>query len=80
MDINKIKAIKEKISRAEIESAKAAGIVENIEKEWMRKYGTKNLQDIKRILQGMQDDLEAKNERMDKLYQDLLNSYDWDSL
>lgn len=80
MNINRIKEIKEKISRAEIESAKAAGIVENIQKEWQKKYGTSDIEKIKEILKEKEAELQAKNERMEKLYNDLIAAYDWESI
>ena len=80
MNVNEIERIKDLISKAELESAKSKGIVENIENEWLEEFGTKDLSEIQKKLDGMNEELNRLNERMESLYSKLLNSYDWDKL
>lgn len=80
MDIKKVQEIKEKIANCEIESAKAKGVIENIEADWEKEFGTKDVNIIKEKLAEMESDLKASDSRMEKLYNDLLNAYDWESL
>ena len=80
MNIEKVQEIKEKIANCKIESAKAKGVIENIEADWEKEFGTKDINIIKQKLAEMEDDLKVSDERMEKLYNDLLNAYDWESL
>ena len=80
MDIKKVQEIKEKIANCEIESAKAKGVIESIEADWEKEFGTKDVNVIKEKLAEMESDLKASDSRMEKLYNDLLNAYDWESL
>ena len=48
--------------------------------EWEKEYGTKDINEIKQKLDEMNNDLKASEERMEKLYNDLVNAYDWESL
>ena len=80
MDINKVQEIKERIANCEIESAKSKGVIENIEADWEKEFGTKDINVVKQKLAEMEDDLKVSDERMEKLYSDLMNAYDWESL
>lgn len=80
MDIQKVQEIKEKISNCEIESAKSKGVIESIEKEWKEKYGTSDINEIKKILEDLESQQKTTDERMEKLYQELVESYDWESV
>lgn len=80
MNVNEVKRIKELIGRAEIESAKAKGVMEQIEEGWKKKYGTSDFHEIKSKRDSMKEALKEKQNRMDTLYNELVSSYDWDSL
>lgn len=80
MDIKKVQEIKETIANCEIESAKAKGVIESIEADWEKEFGTKDINVVKEKLAEMEDELKTSDSRMEKLYNDLLNSYDWDKL
>lgn len=80
MNIDKVREIKDKIARCEIESAKAKGVIESIEAGWEREFGTKDVAEIRRRIAEMEGELKASDERMEKLYNDLLNACDWESL
>lgn len=80
MDAKKVEEIKNLIKKAELESAKAQGEIEAIKRSWKESFGTDDVEEIKKIMQNMRNeisDLEAKGE---KLYNKLLESYDWDNL
>lgn len=80
MDAKKVEEIKNLIKKAELESAKAQGEIEAIKRGWKESFGTDDVEEIKKIMQNMKNeisDLEAKGE---KLYNKLLESYDWDDL
>lgn len=80
MDIKKVNEIKGLISKAEIESAKAQGIIENIKKQWKADYDTDDEKEIEQKLQEMNSELKQSNERLETIYNKLVNSYDWDKL
>ena len=80
MDIKKVQEIKDLISKNKIESAKAKGVIENIEAEWLEKYGTKDIKEIEKKIAEMENELKASDERLEKLYNNLLSAYDWDKL
>lgn len=80
MDIKKVQEIKDLISKNKIESAKAKGVIENIEAEWQEKYGTKDIKEIEKKIAEMENELKASDERLEKLYNNLLSAYDWDKL
>lgn len=80
MTSGKFEEIKTLIQKAELENAKSEGVIENIKKEWMDEYGTDDPEKIKEILKEKKTDLKTSEDRLDKLYNDLLNSYDWEQL
>lgn len=80
MNVSDVEKINELIGRAEIESAKSEGEIKSIKKEWLKKYGTDDIEEIKKILLNLCNDLDKMNERKESLYNKLLESYDWDSL
>ena len=80
MDLKKVAEIKDLISKNKIESAKAKGVIENIEAEWQEKYGTKDIKEIEKKIAEMENELKASDERLEKLYNNLLSAYDWDKL
>ena len=80
MDIKKVQEIKETIAKCEIESAKAQGIIENIKKQWKEDYGTDDEKEIEQKLQEMNSELKQSNERLETIYNKLVDSYDWEQL
>ena len=80
MNIENVQEIKQKIAKAEIEAAKSKGVIENIESDWEKQFGTKDINVIKQKLAEMEDDLKASDARMEKIYSDLLNAYDWETI
>lgn len=80
MSIDEIKKINGLIEKAQIESAKSKGVIEQIEKDWKNKYGTSDLKEIISIRDKMESDLEKKRDETESLYDELVNGYDWESL
>ena len=80
MNLKEVERIKGLIEKNEIERAKAQGVKESIKKQWKEKFGTDDVEEIKKKLQEMQDELDGANKRLEKLTEKLFNSYDWDKL
>lgn len=80
MNANEVQRIKELVNRAEIESAKSEGEIDSIKREWKKKYGTDDINEIEKILNGLEIERNKTNERKQMLYEKLINSYDWDAL
>ena len=80
MNVEKVNEIKDRIAKCEIESAKAKGVIENIQAEWKKEFGTDDVEVIKGKLAKMEDDLKASDKRIEKLYNELLEAYDWENL
>lgn len=80
MNLKEVERIKGLIEKNQIEKAKAQGVKENIKKQWKEKFGTDDVEQIKKKLQEMQDELDNANKRLEKLTEKLFNSYDWDKL
>ena len=80
MNVNEMQNIKELIEKAEIESAKSQGQQDAIKKEWMKTYGTDDVNEIRKIKDNLEKELNKTEERKEVLYNKLLESYDWDEL
>ncbi len=80
MNIEKVNEIKNLISKCEIESAKSQGIIENIKKQWKADYGTDDEKEIEQKLQELNSELKQSNERLETIYNKLVDSYDWEQL
>lgn len=80
MNLREVERIKGLIEKNEIERAKAQGVKESIKKQWKEKFGTDDVEEIKKKLREMQDELDCANKRLEKLTEKLFNSYDWDKL
>lgn len=80
MNLKEVERIKGLIEKNEIERAKAQGVKESIKKQWKEKFGTDDVEEIKKKLQEMQGELDNANKRLEKLIEKLFNSYDWDKL
>jgi hypothetical protein len=80
MSIDEVEKINNLIERAQIESAKSKGKIEQIEKDWKEKYGTSDLDEVISIKDKMESDLKSKEKEAESLYDDLVNGYDWEQL
>jgi uncharacterized coiled-coil protein SlyX len=80
MDVKRFNEIKGLIAQAEIQSAKAKGVIESIESEWEKEFGTSDVQEIESILEEKRAEYKKAQERLNDLYDKLLESYDWERL
>ena len=80
MEINEVEKIQELIKKAELQNAKNQGYIDSIKKNWKKEYGTDDIEEIKKRMNELKDEVKKSDERMEKLYNDLISSYDWDSL
>lgn len=80
MTANEMERIKGLISKAEIESAKAQGVIDDIKSGWREKYGTDDVSEIRKIADGKAEEAGRLREKLDALWQKIQSSYDWDAL
>lgn len=80
MDTREFERIKRLIKDAEIESAKAQGVLDNIKKDWREKFGTDDITEIRKKLDELKEERDKLDSRLNNLYMKLENSYDWDAL
>lgn len=80
MNVNEVERINDIIGKAEIESAKSEGQIEAIKKEWKKKYGTDDINEIKKIKSNLEDELKKTEERRKVVYDKIIESNDWDEL
>lgn len=80
MDTREFERIKRLIKDAEIESAKAQGVLDNIKKDWREKFGTDDINEIRKKLDELKEERDKLDSRLNNLYMKLENSYDWDAL
>lgn len=80
MDTREFERIKRLIKDAEIESAKAQGVLDNIKKDWREKFGTDDITEIRKKLDELKEERDKLDSRLNNLYTKLENSYDWDAL
>ena len=80
MKIADIEEIKELVERAKIVSAKSEGEIEAIKKEWKKTYGTDSVDEIRKILQELEEEKNKTSERKELLQKKLFESYDWEQL
>jgi len=80
MNIKRVEEIQDLIKKAEIELAKAEGQIQTLEDQWKKTYGTGDINEIKKIQNNLKSELLKTQERLNLLYNELLNSCDWDSL
>lgn len=80
MDSRRFEEIKDLISKAEIENAKAQGKIDSIKKEWLREYGTDDIDEIKKIYKDLEDKKIALENKMNELWNKLESSCDWEEL
>lgn len=80
MNIKEVERIEELIKKAELEVAKSEGQIQTLRTQWKKLYGTDDEQEIKEILKNQKAELTKTQERLNVLYNKLLESCDWDSL
>jgi len=75
-----VKKIKKLLQEAELKSAKAQGIVENLEGKWKEQFGEGSIKTAKEKLAELKEKIEKQEKRKAELEEELENLYDWDSL
>ena len=80
MDTREFERIKNIISKAEMESVKAQGMLDAIKKDWMKEFNTDDVEEIKKILDELEQERTKLSEKMNELYAKLEASCDWDEL
>lgn len=80
MDTREFERIKNLIAKAQLENAKAQGVLDNIKEGWRKRYGTDDVEDIIKIHGDLSTKREELRKKMDELYDKLVQSYDWDSV
>ena len=79
-EIERVEEIEEIIKKAQLKSAKAEGVIESIEKEWKKKYGTSDVEEIKKIQKNLQKEIIECEEKESELLKKLENICDSDEL
>lgn len=79
-EIERVEQIEEIVKKAQLKSAKAEGVIESIEKEWEKKYGTSDIEEIKKIQKNLQKEIIECEEKESELLDKLENICDWDEL
>ena len=80
MSVNEIEKIKGVIDKAGLESAKSEGKIEAIKKEWKKKYGTDDINEIKKIKANLEEELKKTDERKKVVYDKIVKSNNWEEL
>lgn len=80
MDTREFERIKNIISKAELDSAKAQGKLDSIKKAWKEKYGTDDIDEIKKIYENLNKDKQKLEAKMNELWSRILCSCDWGGL
>ena len=80
MNVKEVERIEDLIKKAELEVAKSEGQIQILRTQWKKLYGTDNEQEIKEILKNQKAELTKTQERLNVLYNKLLEACDWDSL
>ena len=75
-----IKQIKKLIQESEVKSAKAQGIIENLETKWKERFGEGSIKTAKEKLQELEEKIKKQEKKKAELENELENLYDWDSL
>lgn len=80
MNVKELERIENLIKKAELEVAKSEGQIQTLQSQWKKTYGTDDIHEVKEILKNQKSELTKTQERLDSLYDKLINAYDWDSL
>lgn len=80
MNVKEVERIEDLIKKAELEVAKSEGQIQTLKTQWKKLYGTDDEKEIKEILKKQKAELTKTQERLNVLYNKLLEACDWDSL
>lgn len=80
MEAREFERIKGLISKAEIESAKAQGTIDNIRKNWLKEYGTDDIDEITNKFKELCDERDNLEKKMGEIWDKLYSSCNWDEL
>ena len=80
MELKEFERIKRLIKEAELKSAKSQGVIDSILKGWEEKYGFNTVEEAEKKLAELTEEKKNTEARLEKLMNDLSNSYDWDKL
>lgn len=80
MNVKEVERIEDLIKKAELEVAKSEGQIQTLKTQWKKLYGTDDEKEIKEILKNQKAELTKTQERLNVLYNKLLEACDWDSL
>lgn len=80
MELKEFERIKRLIKEAELKSAKSQGVIDSILKGWEEKYGFNTVEEAEKKLAELMEEKKNTEARLEKLMNDLSNSYDWDKL
>ncbi len=80
MNVKEVERIEDLIKKAELEMAKSEGQIQTIKSQWKKIYGTDDEKEVKEILKNQKAELTKTQERLNVLYNKLLEACDWDSL
>ena len=75
-----VKRIKKLIQEAEVKSAKAQGVIDNLEEKWKERFGEGSVKVAKEKLAELKEKIEKQEKKKVELEGELENLYDWDSL
>lgn len=79
-DVEKIKEIKELIEKAKIQKAKSEGVIEKIKSDWKERYGTDDVDEVRKKQKELEEKLGETEKKKDLVYEKLVNSNDWEKL
>ena len=80
MNVKEVERIEDLIKKAELEVAKSEGQIQTLKTQWKKLYGTDDEKEIKEILKNQKAELTKTQDRLNILYNKLLEACDWDSL
>jgi len=75
-----VKRIKKLINEAEVKSAKAQGVIDNLESKWKERFGDGSIKAAKEKLTELKEKIEKQESKKAELEEQLENLYDWESL
>ena len=80
MNVKEVERIEDLIKKAELEIAKSEGQIQTIKIQWKKVYGTDDEKEVKEILKNQKMELSKTQDRLNVLYNKLIEACDWDSL
>lgn len=80
MDIKDFQTIKDKIAKADTETATNKGKMQAIQEHWKEKYGFETLEEAEKKLAEVEKDIAEKTKLRDEKLNELENSFDWDTI